>query len=388
MNTDTAHILFASRSLPLHALGGMEMISWDLARQFVKDGLLVTFLTTEIPGKPERFMLDGVNVVALKGTRPGRYSRQWWKKSRDYFEKSLASNVSIVFSVSAAAYSLMHSAHAIPVILQAHGTSIGEIKSKWKTLSLKAILASLRNIYWLGKDLFYYAKFREIVAIGDAVVKDLQQFPISLVLPPGKVHLICNGVDHQLFLPDEHQRKQMRQSLGFLPETKILISVSRLHRQKGVDSALKAFAEYAKRNPMAHYLILGSGPERLLLERLAKQLKVDQQVSFLGVVPRNQLNQYLAVADVFLFTTKRREGLPLNILEALAAGLPVILSKQLENTLDTKEGIYAVDPDDVLAVANVIDQVLMNIAAVRNSWLPERFTLQFCAKKYYEIFKR
>ena len=369
-----------SRALPFHSLGGMEMIAWDLACQFVKNGLLVTFLTTEIPGRPEQFNSEGVRVVALKGTRPGCYSRLWWKKSRDYFEKCLADNVSIIFSVSAAAYGLTHrrkSFKNIPIILQVHGTSLSEIKSKWKTLSPKAMLASIYNLYCLIKDLYYYPKFDKIVAISDAVFNDLKRF-VSL----DKLDLIYNGIDHHLFWPDLQQRKTMRQLFGFNAETKVFISMSRLHSQKGVKHAIKAFAEYLKQNPDAYYLVLGEGPERPALEEIARQLKVDQHILFQGAIERSKLNAYLAAADVFLFTTTRCEGLTLNVMEALAAGLPVILSQHSASTIDVKEGIYPVDSGDVLAVAKLMEQVLTNNNSCRQSLLHERYTLAFCANDY------
>lgn len=380
------HILLVSRSLPFHALGGMEVVAWDLARQFVRDGLTVTCLTTEVPGKPQTFTAEGVNVVALHGTKSGRYSRAWWKKSREYFEKNLSESITGVLSVSAAAYGLVHAKkYSIPFILQAHGTSIGEIKSKWRTFSPKAIVASLWNVYGLIRDLYFYPRFDQVVAIGQPVLNDLQRLPLSLVLPKNKMQIINNGIDDKLFFPDKNQRQVLRQSLGLTDQTKIILSASRLHRQKGVGHGLRAFSEYLKLNPDAFYLILGDGPERASLEQLTKALKIDKKVLFKGAVKREQLNSYLTAADVFLFTTVRNEGLPLNILEALAAGLPVILSKQLAEAISIKEGVHGIDPENEMAIVDLISQVTTKRETI-HSLLPDFFTLQHCAKQYHHFF--
>jgi glycosyltransferase involved in cell wall biosynthesis len=72
--------------------------------------------------------------------------------------------------------------------------------------------------------------------------------------------------------------------------------------------------------------MLGSGPERALLEQAARQAGVSDRVHFLGAKPRAEVVDYLAAADVFLFPTERDEAAPLVPLEAMAAGLPVVAS--------------------------------------------------------------
>ena len=64
-----------TRSTPHHLVGGMEIISWNLAKKFAQKGHQVQLITTSVPNRPETFKEEGIDVVALAGTPPGKYSK-------------------------------------------------------------------------------------------------------------------------------------------------------------------------------------------------------------------------------------------------------------------------------------------------------------------------
>lgn len=381
------HIVILSRTLPFHSIGGMQAIAWDLARQFVKDGVRVTIITTRIPGKPVSFKLEGVEVVALKNAPPERYSLTWWRNSREYFERHLMDSVSGILSVSAAAYGILPlkpKLRGVPFVFQAHGTSIGEIASKWRSRKFKAVLSSARNLIWLVKDLLAYPKFDMVVAVGDRVEKDLFRPPNAWVLPRERVCLIRNGINTDLFFPDEQARIKMRSALGWTEKERVIVSASRLHRQKGIDLGIRGFAKYVQKDPNARYMIVGDGPERENLKSLVRSLGLEDKISFIGAVQREQLPGYLRAGDVFLFTTTCVEGLPLNVLEALATGLPAVVSQHLQSVLEISQYVKGVVPHDVVAVAGAIERALDD-SRKPVSLLPEEYTLEYCVKKYLNI---
>ncbi|ABY93547.1 glycosyl transferase, group 1 [Thermoanaerobacter sp. X514] len=379
-----------SRILPFHSIGGMQAIAWDLARQFVRDGIRVTFLTTKIPNKPEKFVEDGIEVVTLKNTIPGRYSFTWWKYSREYFEKNLIDSATGILSVSSAANSLLtlkKHLKEVPFLLQAHGTSLGEILSKWRTLQPKAMISSVYNMVWLFKDLSMYNKYDYVVAVGERVYLDLTKPPISFFLPREKVQLINNGIDTKLFSSNKSTNEEILQELGLGSENIIIISSSRLHKQKGIDLSIKGFEKYAKKNPLARYLIIGDGPELPSLKKLVKTLGISDKVFFLGAIDRERLPNYLQLGDVFLFTTKHSEvGLTLNVLEAMAMGLPAIVSNHLTSVIKINtNNIIGVNPYDSEKIADLLAHVIDNREKYKNS-LPYEYTLEYCAKQYYKLF--
>lgn len=155
----TREIVILSRSLPFHGLGGMEIVAWDLAKEFVRAGHAVRIITTTLPGRFGEFEQDGVCVVPLSGTPSARYSFAWWAESRRYFEERCMESTQAVLSVSAAGFGILPLKRRltnIPFVMQAHGTSWGEVLSKWRSRRPKSILTLLRNVLWLGRDLYSY----------------------------------------------------------------------------------------------------------------------------------------------------------------------------------------------------------------------------------------
>jgi glycosyltransferase involved in cell wall biosynthesis len=368
----------------------MEAVVWDLARQFVRDGIGVTLLTTSIPGRPESFEEEGVIIVALKAAPPRRYTNQWWRASRIYFRDRLMHQADGVLSVSAAGYGLLSLRWRIPdvpFVMQAHGTSLGEFISKVSLRSPRAFISSIRNIIWLAKDLWCYRHFNAVVAVGSRVYKDLTRLPIRWCLPTDRVRLIPNGIDTNMFSPNPKMRKSMRDQLGW-PEKniRIVVSASRLHKQKGVELGLRAYSHLEKRIPELRCLIVGDGPELANLQAEALALHVADKVRFVGAVPRNQLVDYLRAGDVFLLTTTRVEGLPLNVLEALSVGLPVVISEHLNMDHDMNGHFYSVNPNDCRAVASALENALMHEVSDVGQ-LPDMYSLNMCAQAYRKLFE-
>jgi glycosyltransferase involved in cell wall biosynthesis len=99
----------------------------------------------------------------------------------------------------------------------------------------------------------------------------------------------------------------------------VVLSVARLEAGKGLDVLLRAAAHL----PEATFAIAGDGPERVVLEALARALGVDERVRFLGF--RNDVEALLAGCDVFVLPSLD-EGFPLSVLEAMAACRPVVAS--------------------------------------------------------------
>jgi glycosyltransferase involved in cell wall biosynthesis len=124
----------------------------------------------------------------------------------------------------------------------------------------------------------------------------------------GTIHIIPNGVDTTEFKPARRKRS------GPLR----LISVGRLIRRKGYDVLIEAMAGLD-----AELTLVGEGPEQDKLQRLAQQHKV--RVRFAGAVPHSRVAQELQKADVFVLPS-RAEGMSNSVLEAMACGLPVVVS--------------------------------------------------------------
>lgn len=382
-----AHVAVLSRAHPRHGPGGIEAIAWDVARGLAGRGVAVSFVTTRIPGSPQVFEEDGVKVEALADTPCRRYSRAWWQGSVAWVEaRHRIDPIHAILSVSAGAYAALRLRPSMPgtrFVMQAHGTAWTDCLSKWRTRRPLAIASSARNIAWMFRDLVTYRRFDSVVAVGSPVYEALRSMPIRLLLDPNRVCLVANGVDASVFRPDPRQGAAVRRTLGLGRDVPVVICASRLHPQKGVDLALLGFEALSKDVPDAHLVIVGDGPDRPRLEQLASRPGLRERVLFVGAEPRERVAAYLQAADVFLFTTRRLEGLPLNVLEAVSTGLPSVVSDHLARGLADVPGVLGVDPGNARAIAEGLRAALSGASGPVA--LPRQYTLAACVERYLDL---
>lgn len=142
------------------------------------------------------------------------------------------------------------------------------------------------------------------------------------LIPQHKLEFLPNGIDASTFA-EPIDREAMRRSLGFPSNAPVIGTVGRLDEIKQQDVLIRAFAGVRKEYPSARLLVVGDGPMRDSLQQLANELNLNGMVHFAGYQP--QPERYLHAMDVFALTS-RIEGMPLAILEAWGAGLPVVAS--------------------------------------------------------------
>ena len=152
-----------------------------------------------------------------------------------------------------------------------------------------------------------------LVTVSAALAEGL----VKLGFARERVSVLRNGVDLTLFCPGD--RVSSRANLGL--EGLVLLSVGNLIPLKGHELAIEALTFL----PGAHLLIVGDGPKRSSLEKLAKNLSVADRIAFLGSMPQDALPKIYACADVLILAS-RHEGWPNVLLEAMACGTPVVVS--------------------------------------------------------------
>lgn len=136
--------------------------------------------------------------------------------------------------------------------------------------------------------------------------------------------VINNGIDLARFR--KNSKKRIWQKLQIQDGAIPIIYVGRLSPEKNIDSLLKAFAEAIASVPDIFLILVGSGPLQGKLHRLAIRMGVDDKVRFCGSVPNESVPDYLAAAEMFV-TASTTEVHPLAVIEAMAAGLPVVAIK-------------------------------------------------------------
>lgn len=313
-------IAVVARSLPDHGGGGMEALTADLMTRWAQDGHVVTCFTT--PRSAGRRRTWPFRVVELPGT-PGRYSSRWRAAVRS---RVPLEDFDVVMGVSSAAASLLGPSSAVrtPVVMQAHGTALGEIVSKFRAPSLRAVLGAARNSLSLIGDWRAYPRYESVIAVGPAVARDLRRVPLGC--QARRIITIPNGVPDTL--ADEWRERAETE-----PRTSDIAFVGRLRREKGADLLIRALVG----NDLT-LVIAGDGPARPDLERLARRMGVHQRVRFVGAIDRTEVGPFMGSARVVALPSRRREGLPLVALESMALGRPVVLSRQAAGALVAAHG--------------------------------------------------
>lgn len=384
------NILAIGRTLPFHSIGGMQAVAWDLLREFARQGHSVTVLTTTIPGKPERFESEGVAIVTVVGTKAEKYSRRWWSGSRAAAQSIFASAPDVVLSISSAGAGLLPLnklwAH-VPFVMQAHGTSLGEVQSKWRSGRMLQRARSVRNIYWLIKDLILYRHVDQLILVGDVIEGQFRSPPLSWWANGTPRQVIRNGVDRSLFRPNAEAREAGRKRFGWAPTDKVLVFAARLHPQKGVHEALKVYELLRQTDPTLRLLLIGGGEEEAAVKAWIDAQGGGDSVRMSGSVPREQVAELLVVGDVFLFPTLRQEGLPLNVLEAMSCGLHAVCAESMRDVFDASLPIRYAPPKDHARFAEAVRLVLREGAYQAGDQMAS-YSLTECAASYLKSFER
>ena len=141
-------------------------------------------------------------------------------------------------------------------------------------------------------------------------------------LPSSRVEVVYNGVDlEKLNQPSSDARQRLRQEFGFRENDFVAVQVARLHALKDHQTALCAIDEARRSVPGLRLLIAGDGEERQAIEETITRRQLQNHVVMAGT--RSDVADLLCASDVFLMSSIS-EGIPLTIIEAMAAGIPVV----------------------------------------------------------------
>jgi 1,2-diacylglycerol 3-alpha-glucosyltransferase len=160
------------------------------------------------------------------------------------------------------------------------------------------------------------------------------------------IEIAPNGVDLRPF--QNLSTSIDRQELGFSTEDVVLIYVGRLGPEKNLQFLLRSFAGVVQAYDHARLLLIGDGPERESLQELVTHTNICDCVKFTGMMPYEKIPAYLKMADAFV-TASVSEVHPLTVVEAMAAGLPVlgISSPGIGDTIRDGESGYLVAQEDM-----------------------------------------
>lgn len=234
-----------------------------------------------------------------------------------------------------------------------------------------------------GQQRFLAAGVDRYIAVSHEVARRLHQV---FNIPVRKINVVHNAIP----LPtiDAPANTALRRTLRRGTDRAIVLITARLDKQKGHHYLLRA----ASLIPEAVFVLVGDGPERASLEAQARALDLSDRVTFLGY--RDDVCDLLTTCDLFVLPSLF-EGLPLSVLEAMAAGKPVVATAigGTDEAIAQGHTGLLVPPGDPVALAAAIRTVLSNpklarrLAAAAKARVHEHFSADAMIQKVTNIYE-
>jgi glycosyltransferase involved in cell wall biosynthesis len=362
-----AHLIYSKK------IGGSEMVAANVCANLDRDFFdpMILFMYKSTGAMPD--VLSDLGV-ACSGFELTRFS-------------SIFSPLIIASVLNRLHIDILH-VHHIPLYMKsALGVRLSRVKgvvftehakfSISKSVQLqKACWSAIRNV-----DFF------------STVSDNLKQYFVNeLGMPAQSIEVICNGVDTKRFCP-ENGKGRLAQLLAVSNSAPIIISVGRLAEAKDHESLLYVMKWLVDSGRDVHLALVGEGDMREHLEVCIRELGLAQCVTLLG--NRTDVHELLPDATLFALSS-RREGLPMALLEAMAASLPVVATNVggiHEVILDGKNG-FLVPPENPELLAKKIGGILDNPDVAENlgkrgrDAVESNYSMRTTAAQYSQLYKK
>jgi len=232
-------------------------------------------------------------------------------------------------------------------------------------------------------------KFDKVVVVSMQLEKELIDSGISR----NKIILINNGIDIEKFKPIPNEIiKELKHSIGIKIEDKVIGIIGRLSSEKGHAYLLQAFKIISSEFPRTKLVIVGDGPLGLSLKRQARDYGIEDKTFFLG--SRDDVSELLSIFDVFVLVSLV-EGMPMALLEAMAARKPVIATRvgAIPSIVKDQYSGLLIDPQNTDQIVSAIKDLFSNkdkggfIADNGFQTVKDNFSLKSTINKYINVFE-
>jgi len=204
-----------------------------------------------------------------------------------------------------------------------------------------------------------------------------------------RMRVIHNGVDVAAI--ERADPRGVREEFGLAPTDFVIGTVARFQETKDLATLVRGFAQLKQTHAQARLLLIGDGAERGRLEQLAQELNVASAVIITGI--RHDVPRLLRALDVFALTPLS-EGLPISVLEALAASLPVVATSvgMLPELLQEGENGFLVAPRAVEKLAERFvllanrPELARRMGAAGRQLVEREYSLAAMLRRYEELY--
>jgi glycosyltransferase involved in cell wall biosynthesis len=356
-----------------YQFGGSERVGVDLALEFKRRGYQVVCLAFHDSDGPMRVELERAGIRCLdlnfdkfRGIR--RRALYYWKFWRMLRKERIRA---------------LHVHHCGPMKLCGIPARLAGIN---RVVVTEHALQTLIESPDARRLTARYCRYASDITVVES--SQFEYFHKELGFPVNKLHCIPNGVRAAFRTPALVENK--RREFGIAPDVFAFFYVGRLNPVKDLGTMLDAFAALvANESFQTHLYLVGDGPERTTLETKREALGLSERVTFLGA--RSDVSEVLMAADAFVMSSKS-EGLPMALLEAMAAGVPCIATAVggIPDLLEDDRGL-SVPAQDAPALANAMaaiarsPELRQHLVANAAANLVRNYALDAIANRYLEL---
>ena len=249
--------------------------------------------------------------------------------------------------LAAAAAYILAKLYKVPNVTRIYGTFLSQIR--WHPAHLMMLFPEV-----LG----FTIACNYLIVTNDGTQGD--KIADRLGVPKSRLKFWVNGVDKGMCEPGVTIAEAKRR-IGISPDKKLILSLNRLDRWKGIDKLIKAVPAIIAGYPDALVLIVGDGGERNNLERLSGELKLENWVRFEGAVPHASVKDYMHAADVFV-STQDLTNFGNHLLEAMTCGKCIVTLNNGDtgNFVTHNETGILLEPDKLELLPSVIVNLLQH----------------------------
>lgn len=293
-------------------VGGVESFVQLLSEGLASRGHEVTVFASSNSHAQSVRKVNGVKIISLKTVSkvynvpivPSLFSRLLHEGTPDVIH---AHQYPVFMSDVSAAAAIVKN---IPMLLHVH--LVPDSKS--------ALSGWINNFYYSTMGLFTLKSADGVVVPSFAYKSKIEKMRVN----PEKIQVVPIGIDFERFQikTDKESFKERYHCQG----SKVILSVSRLNYQKGLQYLIRAMPAVLKKVPNAKLMIVGEGEEFSYLNDLSKSLGISQSVIFTGVLSHEEIPVAYSSSDVFVLPSLF-ENTPLTLIEAQASGKPVISTR-------------------------------------------------------------
>lgn len=351
-------------------IGGIEIFTMELASELAKSRHDVTVVTTKDPGQPFASYYNGFKVIRFPPAckTPIICTAIEYERVFQIIKKEK------------------------PDILHIMSLSNG-----WIGLIIKKFLGINYILHGAGDDLYSKYRFKELIlktSIPEAescfsLTKNMDI--IIRKMNPKSTAIVPNAIRISKF--DGLSKQQCRQDLGIPENAIIVIYIGRMIKNKGLDYLIESIVEIPDKE--VQFWLVGGGDYLSELKLRANKLSIyDERIHFTDTISNNDVPRYLVAADIFVLPSLT-EGMPMSIIEAMAAGLPIVATEVggiPEFVLNGKNGII-VPPYNSEELSRAILELIENDdlasrMSMNNKTKAQEYDINCIAKQIILIYER